>query len=238
MDRRTAEKYRERLRAGRWFHDLPEELQEKLVSAGQVRSFAPEQALFLRGDPPNGIFGVLDGAIRIAGMGNGGKASLLALAEAPQWFGETSVIDEGPRSHDAIAESEALVVHVPQMALASILSENPELWRHLGSLVAAKLRLAFMAVEDIALLPIPIRLARRLVLIAERYGEWRDRSSRVLDLKQDQLALMLSVSRQTVNQILKDLATQGLLRVSYGQIEIIDIDGLRREAALEIVRRP
>ena len=45
MDRRTADKYQERLRAGRWFHGLPPELQEKLLSAAVLRALAAEQPL-------------------------------------------------------------------------------------------------------------------------------------------------------------------------------------------------
>jgi len=46
-------------------------------------------------------------------------------------------------------------------------------------------------------------------------------------LPQEQLALMLSLSRQTTNQILKDLQGQGILHLSYGEIEILDIERLR-----------
>ncbi|WP_153565769.1 helix-turn-helix domain-containing protein, partial [Pseudomonas aeruginosa] len=46
-------------------------------------------------------------------------------------------------------------------------------------------------------------------------------------LPQEQLALMLSLSRQTTNQILKDLEAQGILQLSYGGIEILDLAGLR-----------
>jgi DNA-binding transcriptional regulator LsrR (DeoR family) len=41
---------------------------------------------------------------------------------------------------------------------------------------------------------------------------------------------MLSTSRQTVNHLLKDLERQGIVRLSYRQIEILDLDRLRRVA--------
>ena len=74
------------------------------------------------------------------------------------------------------------------------------------------------------------RLARRLVLSAERYGEWHDRSSRVVDLKQEQLATMLASSRQSVNQALKELEARSYVKLAYGHVEIVDLDGLRRAA--------
>jgi CRP-like cAMP-binding protein len=85
-------------------------------------------------------------------------------------------------------------------------------------------------IEDTATLPIAVRLARRLVMTAERFGEWAGKSSRVLELRQDQLATMLSTSRQTVNQLLKDLEGRGLVKLAYGNIEILDLEGLREAA--------
>lgn len=110
--------------------------------------------------------------------------------------------------------------------LPEAFQRTPELWRHLGVLVCGKLRLSFLVVEDLAL-PVPTRVARRLVLFAERYGEWTDRTSRVVEVSQEQLATMLSVSRQTVNQALKELESRALLRVAYGKIEIVDHAALR-----------
>ncbi len=89
-------------------------------------------------------------------------------------------------------------------------------------------RLAFVALEEMSLLPAAPRLARRLLLIAENYGEGEPR--RVLQLAQEQLALMLAVSRQTTNQILNELQAQGIVRLSYGEIEILDLQRLRRAA--------
>ncbi|MNG17210.1 hypothetical protein D3C84_1011800 [compost metagenome] len=63
-------------------------------------------------------------------------------------------------------------------------------------------------------------------MIAEGYGEIEP-PRRVLQLPQEQLASMLSLSRQTTNQILKDLQGQGILNLKYGEIEIVDAERLR-----------
>jgi len=88
----------------------------------------------------------------------------------------------------------------------------------------------FGVLEDAAVLPIAVRLARRLLSMAEGYGEWHDRQTRVVEVKQEQLALMLSTSRQTANQVLKRLEAQGVIRLTYGEIEIVDHEALRKAA--------
>jgi len=66
--------------------------------------------------------------------------------------------------------------------------------------------------------------------MAEGYGEWTTRSRRELLVPQEQLARMMSLSRQTVNQILKQLEAQNLIRLARGGIEILDINALRTMA--------
>ena len=46
-------------------------------------------------------------------------------------------------------------------------------------------------------------------------------------MPQEQLAQLLALSRQTVNQVLKDLQARGILKVAYGEIELLDFAGLR-----------
>jgi CRP-like cAMP-binding protein len=80
-------------------------------------------------------------------------------------------------------------------------------------------------------MPTAARLAHRLLMIAEGYGEI-DPPRRVLQLPQEQLASMLSLSRQTTNQILNDLQGQGIVNLKYGEIEILDAERLRALAAI------
>ena len=217
-----------RLHQGHWFAGLPGELQGALLDMAQVLQLQPGQRLFRRGDKPSGLYAVVEGAMRIGAVSESGKEALLTLVEPPYWFGEISLFDGLPRTHDAFAESASSLLLLPQAELLALLEAQPRYWREFALLMSQKLRLAFIALEEMSLLPAAPRLARRLLLIAENYGEGEPR--RVLHLAQEQLALMLAVSRQTTNQILKELEAQGIVRLSYGEIEVLDLERLRRVA--------
>ena len=51
------------------------------------------------------------------------------------------------------------------------------------------------------------------------------------------LGMMLSLSRQTTNQAVSALASQGLVRVAYGRIEVLDRVRLMEAAALSDTER-
>jgi CRP-like cAMP-binding protein len=222
--------HRDLLLTGQWFSQLPAALQDRLLAMAQLRQLASGQRLFHRGDPPCGLYAVLEGAVRVGSISESGKELLLVLVEPPHWFGEISLFDGQPRTHDAFAEGQVTLLNLPQAPLLALLHEQPEHWRDFALLMSQKMRLAFIALEEMSLLPAPQRLARRLLLITEGYGGLTGKR-RVIQLAQEQLAMMLALSRQTTNQILKELEAQGALRLTYGEIEILDLECLKRAAA-------
>lgn len=231
MTRRQPHEFRAQLATGRWFASLPDAVSEKLLAHATVRTVPSGGHVFSRGGPACGLYAVVDGAVHVTGDTESGKAVLYLVMEPPSWFGEESAFDCQPRILDAVAEGDATLLHVPQAALEQVLDEEPVGWRHLGQLVVQRLRLAGLAIQDIATDPALVRLARRLALIAEGYGDHTHRH-RTVELGQEQFAAMLGVSRQTVNGLLKDLEARGLIRIAYAEIEIVDDAGLRALANL------
>ncbi|KRP46626.1 Crp/Fnr family transcriptional regulator [Pseudomonas poae] len=226
-----AEKWHARLACGHWFSHLPVELQRSLLAAARVRSLTAGQYLFKRGDPPCGLYAVLDGAVRISAVNAQGKEAVLSLVETPYWFGEICLFDSLPRTHDALATGLCTLLQVPQAAMLDILEHQPAYWRDVALLMSHKLRLSLINIEQMSLMPASARLAHRLLMIAEGYGEI-DQARRTLQLPQEDLAAMLGLSRQTTNSLLKALEQQGTLGLSYGAIEILDLKGLHQAAGL------
>jgi CRP/FNR family cyclic AMP-dependent transcriptional regulator len=220
------------LRSGRWFAQLPVEFTAALLSMARVRTLQTGDALFLRDGPPCGLYALVDGEIRISGQStrhNDTREAVLILLNPPTWFGEISVFDGSARTHDAHAAAPSTVLHVPHEALLTWLQLHPLHWRDLAVLMADKLRLAFVNMEEQTVLPAPLRLARRLVVMAQGYGQGTGASGsrRSLAITQDALALMIGVSRQTTNQILNDLKERQIVRVQRGTLEILDLPALQ-----------
>jgi CRP-like cAMP-binding protein len=52
----------------------------------------------------------------------------------------------------------------------------------------------------------------------------------VLRITQQELAYLVGLSRQRVNEALNGLSAQGLIRVEYGGLRVLDLPGLRATA--------
>ena len=220
------------LNSGRWFAQLPAEFAQALLRMAKLRTLQMGDALFLRDSAPCGLYALVSGAIRVSGQSgqsNDAREALLVLLTPPQWFGEISVFDGSARTHHAHAAAPCTLLQVPHEELLAWLQAHPQHWRDLAVLMADKLRMAFVNMEQQTLLNAPLRLARRLVDMAQGYGQRTDDGStrRVLAVTQEELALMIGVSRQTTNQILNGLKDRHILRIQRGALEILDLQALR-----------
>jgi CRP/FNR family transcriptional regulator, cyclic AMP receptor protein len=220
------------LTAGRWFQRLPADFAQALLEMGHLRHLQTGEVLFLRDGAPCGLYGLVSGSVRFSGHGHhadSAREAVLVVLSPPEWFGEIALFDDAPRTHDAHAAEASTLLHVPHGALLGWLQKHPAHWRELGLLMADKLRLAFVSMEAQMLLPASQRLAQRLVLMAQGHGlaatPGGHRSS--IAVTQEELALMLGISRQTTNQILQSFKDQGLIAVHRGELELLDFGALR-----------
>jgi CRP/FNR family cyclic AMP-dependent transcriptional regulator len=223
----SAAERRRVLGASAWFTQLPPPLAQWVAETARLREAVAGARLFARGDAPDGMYFVASGAVRVGSLSADGRESLLLVARAPQWFGEAGLFDHAPRAQDAWAGQDSRLLHLPQHEALAFLGRHPEHWQSFGWLLAHTLRLALGALEGHALLSPARRLAQRLVAMAYGYAPWQGPYQRVIPVQQDDLGIMLAMSRQTINQLLKEFEAQGCVRTARGAIEVLDMGRLK-----------
>ena len=211
------------LRAGAWFGQLDPALEAALLAEAVPKRLRSGETLHLRGAAHDGLYAVLDGMLCVSTVGPDGKEAILNMLEPPQWFGEIALFDGLPRTHNVAALTEASLLHFPTAGLEAMLAREPRWWRDMGRLMAFKLRLAFMGMEDVALYSPEVRLARRLLLLLQPLIKAPAGTPMVVPISQSHLGMMLSLSRQTTNQLLQGLQARGVLHVAYGRIEVLEL---------------
>lgn len=216
------------LAGNEWFRELPDAVVAQLTQLATIRHFRDGDLIHAKGDAPDGLYGVRRGQVRISNVGNDGQEILVAVFEAGGWWGEISMFDGLPRTHDAHAIGDTEIVLLPQQRFQALLQQRPDLYPHFVRMLCRKLRLAFSHIDDLAFLPLPERLAKQLLTLADIHGEDTGSGRRIrLHLPQEDLGRMLGASRQSVSKILKRFEAQGWIAVAYGQITVCDVQALR-----------
>jgi CRP-like cAMP-binding protein len=117
------------VKSGEWFAALEPAFQRAVLGSSRVMMLAAGEPVFRRGNPSDGIYCVISGAVRFGAVAPSGKESIAGLAEAPQWFGEIASFDGGARTHDAWADITSTVLQLPLRHLTRILADDPSAWQ-------------------------------------------------------------------------------------------------------------
>jgi CRP-like cAMP-binding protein len=100
----------------------------------------PTEAVFNHGDPGDGLYLILEGAVRISRRVSGIGEEALAILKPGMYFGEMSIVDdEMPRSADAIAHERTRLLKLPKDDLRDLMFVDRELayellWRFVRTL--------------------------------------------------------------------------------------------------------
>ncbi len=225
--------YIEHLQQNTWFSHLPMPFQDFIIQHSKQKWIEKNTAVFHAQDLFDGVYGVLEGSISLGYIDIHGNERIAAIAEPIMWFGEISLIDQQPRSHDAIALKKSLVLHIPAEPLKQLLIQQPTYWYYFALLTSQKLRYLFLEKISIQTQKIAQRLAQKLLFILEGYGNRASIQDFSIHISQDHLANMLTVSRQTVNQELNLLEKQAIIEVGFKKIVILDFEKLKKLANLD-----
>jgi len=204
----------------------PAELDEILKFASE-RKVRRGQTIFQRGDSGSSLMAVLRGRVRISSVSGEGKELTLNVINPGEIFGEIALLDGQPRSADAAAIEDTLLLVVERRHFLPFLRQNEDLYLRLLAVLCSRLRRTSMALEEIALFDLPVRLARVLQKLADDYGRPSASGTRIdLKLSQRDLSNLVASSRESVNKQLRAWRETGTVDLEDGFIV------LRRPAEL------
>jgi CRP/FNR family cyclic AMP-dependent transcriptional regulator len=214
-----------------WFAALPLAERKAIVAASERVHLAAGEMLFRQGDVvPAGqgaFYGVVSGGIKASSLREDGKEAILAVLEVGNWFGEISLIDGRPRTHDATSVRDTELLALPRPAFDRMML-RPAFAMAVCRLLAGRVRSLYGMVEDATLRSTRARVARRLLLLARGDATQARDPRPVVPVSQEALAMMLGVSRQTLSKELQGLARDGAVELGYGRIAIASAERLEK----------
>jgi CRP-like cAMP-binding protein len=130
--------------------------------------------------------------------------------------------------------------HAPAFSRAEVLVAGPAFRVPMEALEDAKARSPFIGnlfcrYSDYLLSSVMQSVAcNAFHSISERAARWllhvQDRAGDRIELTQEALAGLLGVQRTTVNAVIKELSSEGLINTSRGTVRVLDRAGLKRRA--------
>lgn len=216
------------LRAAGLFAHLDEGQVAKLASLSRPLHLPAEHTVFLQGDPASSFYLLAEGRVKVYKLLRDGRTATVRHVEPPQTFAEAAVFHD---TYSSSAETMApcRLYCFDTRVFRELLLAEPQLALNLLSAMAELLALLNRRVEEL-LLPVPARLARYLLALAEDQDPQSRRVS--LPTSRRELAARLGTVPETLSRTFDRLKRGGILRAGdkRDEIELVDLERLRRLA--------
>lgn len=213
------------------FASLGERDLAQLAACARAQRVLPGEVIIERGDPPEAVFAVATGKLKVVAPRNAGRDATLHILGPGDVFGEVALFQDDGRTARVTAIEESVILVVDRRDFMDLLSRSSELSKRLLSLMATRLKNTIAHFDATTSLDVPQRLARKLLLLAEHFGvPDGKRVALTLKLSQSELGDLVDSTRQSVNRELRRWQEAGILGTHDGRIVVLDVEALRREA--------
>jgi CRP/FNR family cyclic AMP-dependent transcriptional regulator len=209
------------LSESRFFRSLSDECL-RWVERTSVRK---GEFLFQKHQTADDLYGLVSGQIKLVAAGAGARQISLGLVAPGEFVGEIAISgNAAPRQLGALALANSEVATLRRCDLEPLMERHPDV--HVAFLEASAEASADVArrlsqrLEDDAFLSIEARVEKTLADCARRFGERVEQGTRVL-LRQQDLADILGLSRESVSKVLTSPAMQRKLELHRGSIVLL-----------------
>jgi len=202
-----------------------------LAALMRPRPYAKDEVIYLRGDAGTAFYVIASGKVKIALTSPDGKELILRRLGPGGFHGELALLDDEPRSADAIATEPSVLLVLQRDAFRQFLTDHPGAATKLLGTVSQYLRRNADLIQDATFLDVPARLARILLELAGEPGatELPPPGTVIPDrMKQGELASLVGATRESINKWLGSFEKQGLIRYDKGQITLLRPSGLNQ----------
>ncbi len=189
------------------------------------------EVLFEQGDEGEALYALISGTLEVSFLAMSGRKLALSLMRPGEVFGEIALFDNGPRTATVTAAEPSRILRVRHKDVISQIRQHPDLAEDMIRLAGLRMRSISAQLNEQVFLPMPVRLARKLLLLA---GQQDTRSDRIT-LSQSELAEFVGATREAVSKTISVWRRSNVVEASRGGLQIHDFDALRQLAESDLI---
>ena len=199
---------------------------ERVAADMQVAEAEVGEFLCRIGRPAVLWLGVVEGLLKMSNDSALGAPITFTGVPSGAWFGEGTLLKRESYRYNIEALRKSVVAGLPIASFDWLLERSLPFNRYLMNQLNERLGQFIAAREIDRLTDADTRVARSLgalfhPVLYPGVGE-------LLRITQQELAYLVGLSRQRVNEALRSLQARGLIRIEYGGLRVLDLAGLQR----------
>ena len=196
----------------------------EVIRHARTLHYQRAQVVAKRGEMAPGLFAVAYGMVKLTLHGATGAEKVLQLVGPSQTFGEIALFRQQPLPLDAVAVVDTGLVLVPAATLLALIDRDAHFARGMVASLCQRIHAMVSDFEATSLHGASGRLAAYLESLAESPDAVRV----TLPAAKKLIAARLGMTKETFSRALRELAREGLVRVTGRSIELLDRARLAR----------
>ncbi len=206
------------LQESSWFNTRSPAFQDALLRSAVRRTYGADEALFVQGDPANGIHAVLDGSVKITVPADDGQEFVIHQEGRGFWIGDLALFATAHRLISVVATRPTETLFFPAPRLERLVQDSPDFVRDFYALSHENMQKALRIVANLAVTGTEKRLVLRLLHLDEVTSD----AEGWIPVSQEELAAMIAVSAPTLHRALHRLIELDLIEGGYGRLRLKD----------------
>ncbi len=203
-----------------WIDELPAAVRADVLSLATVRKCKNGELIYQQGDITSQFFQVISGKVRQFIVTSDGQEVLVYLYGRGDVVGDSAVLDRSPYPVSIACEGPTRLHAWSLATFGELRRRHPEIDIAIALQTSRRMRAFLDRIVELCTLPTPARIVSRLLSLARTTGQ------REIKVSQADLALKVGATRQSVNEVIVELRSRGLLSTHYGTITLHDLNGL------------
>ncbi|MEB8388572.1 Crp/Fnr family transcriptional regulator [Rhodobacteraceae bacterium KMM 6894] len=202
---------------------LPEDLRAALVAGSKIVEVPEGTPVFAPGQSADNLLLLLSGTVRVQQKSDTGREVFLYRVHA----GESCVLTTAcmlafeDYAADGVAETDVRAVAIPRATFDDLAGRSPVFREFVFKAYSRRITDLFTLIDDIVFQRMDVRLAARLLELAE---------NGVVHATHQVLGTELGTAREVVSRTLSEFQRRGWIEQRRGEIQLIERDALERLA--------
>jgi CRP/FNR family transcriptional regulator len=191
-------------------------------------AFKKKEVIFSEGDPPDWLYIVAEGKVKITKLSMDGKEIILEVIQPMDFFGGVAVLKGFPYPANAMAMEDSKLIRISRTNLMRILNRFPHLMYRMALQLGDRMKESHESLKNIALERVESRIASLLLKLSDKAGQ-KVNDGLLIDMKltKQDIAEMVGTTVETSIRTMSKFKKLGIIAEKEGKILIKDVKKLR-----------
>lgn len=212
-----------RLRTDHFFCDLSPEVLGSFEAISRATVYPKGVMLFVEGQPPQGVFVLCEGRVKLSTTSVAGKTVIIAVTEPGEVLGLSATVSDLPYEVTAEALSPSQVNFIKRDDFLRFLADNGQVCLRVAQHLSRNYHTAYDQVRSLALHSAAENLAKLLLAWCDESGTGTEEGIRLkLMLTHEEIGQIIGTTRETVGRLFAELKGQQVIAIKGATLLVVN----------------